>query len=125
MFGGLTSFGHPVVLELRADRRAVRTLRIGWQADCQPPDTFGISDELVRFGIARGTGRWGDTFTGRFPIEGGAGERTFEYDLSGRIGGFTATGALGVKVTDRNPAGAVTSTCTRSRHRYVATSSRR
>ena len=124
VFGGLTSFGHPVVLELRADRRRVRTVLIGWQADCEPPDTFGVPDELVNFPISR-TGRWGDKFTGRFQIEGGAGERTFEYDLSGRIRGSTATGALAVKVTDRNPAGAVTSTCTRSRHRYVATSSRR
>lgn len=57
------------------------------------------------------TGRFGDTFDGKFPIEDGGGERTFAYALRGRVRGSRLTGSLSVTATDRNPDGAVSSTC--------------
>jgi hypothetical protein len=123
IFGGITSFGSPVVAVLRADRRSVKDLYIGWTADCQPPGQFGLGDALVNFPLSR-TGRFGDTFEGRFPIEDGGGERTFDYALRGRVRGSRLTGSLSVTVTDRNPDGAVTSTCKRGKHSFTATSTR-
>lgn len=122
IFGGITTFGQPVVAVLRSDRRAVKDLYVGWSADCRPPGVFGLSDALVNFPISR-TGRWGDAFEAKFPIEEGGGERTFDYTIRGRIRGSRMTGSLQVAVTDRNPSGAVTSTCRRGRHRFTATSS--
>jgi hypothetical protein len=123
VFGGITSFGSPVVAVLTASGRSLKDLYIGWTADCQPPGQFGLSDALINFRLSR-TGRFGDTFEGRFPIEGGGGERTFEYALRGRVTGSRLTGSLAVTVTDRNPDGAVVSTCKRGRHGFAATSTR-
>ena len=123
VFGGITSFGSPVVAVLEADGRSVKDLFIGWTADCQPPGQFGLSDALVNFRISR-TGRFGDTFEGKFPIEDGGGERTFEYALRGRVRGSRLTGSFSVTVTDRNPDGAVSSTCKRGKHNLTATSTR-
>lgn len=123
VFGGITSFGSPVVAVLKADGRTIKDLNIGWTADCQPPGQFGLSDALVNFRISR-TGRFGDTFEGKFPIEGGGGERTFAYALKGRVRGSRLTGTLSVTVTDRNPDGSVTSTCKRGKHSFTATSTR-
>ena len=121
IFGGITTYGQPVVAVLRADRRAVKDLYVGWSADCQPPGTFGLSDALVNFPISR-TGRWGDAFEAKFPIESGGGERTFAYVIRARIRGSRMTGSLQVTVTDRNPDGAVASTCKRGKHSFTATS---
>ena len=123
VFGGITSVGSPIVAVLRADRTSVKDLYIGWSADCRPPGQFGLSDALINFRISR-TGRFGDTFEGRFPIEGDGGERTFEYALTGRVRGSRLTGSLAVTVTDRNPDGAVVSTCRRGKHGFTATSTR-
>lgn len=123
VFGGITSFGSPIVAVLRADRRSVKDLYVGWTADCEPPGQYGLSDALINFRISR-TGRFGDTFEGRFPIEGGGGERTFEYALKGRVRGSRLTGSLAVTITDRNPDGAVVSTCKRGKHSFTATSTR-
>ena len=123
IFGGITSQGSPIVAILRSDRRAVKDLYIGWTANCQPPGQFGLSDALINFRLSR-TGRFGDTFDAKFPIEGGGGERTYEYELRGRVRGSRVTGSLAVTVTDRNPDGAVTSTCRRGKHSFTATSTR-
>lgn len=124
VFGGLTDRGDPVVVQLRSNRRSVRSLRIGWTADCEPPSTFGLSDVLVDFRLSR-TRRFGGKFDGKFPIEGGGGERTFAYDLAGRVRSRGVTGTLGVTVTDRDPAGAVTSTCRTPRVRFSTITSSR
>ena len=121
MFGGITTFGQPVVAVLRADRREVRDFFIGWSATCQPPGQFSLSDVLVNFPISR-TGRWGDIFEASFPIEDGGGEREFAYAVRARIRGSRLAGTLRVTVTDRNPDGAVTATCRRGTHGFTARS---
>lgn len=125
VFGGATSDGRPVVVELRADRRRVRTLRIGWTASCQPPAEFGISDTLSNLSLSP-AGRFGNVFSSRFPIPGIAGaQREFAYDLSGRVRAAQATGTLSVTVTDRDEAQTVRSTCRAQGVRFTAASSPR
>jgi hypothetical protein len=95
---GETSQRLPVVMRLDRRARNVRTLQIGWNANCEPPGFIQIPDELVRFRI-RG-GAFGDDFEHTVRLEDGT-ERIFRYDLAGRANRRRASGTIGVEMEDR------------------------
>ena len=108
-YGGSTSEAQPTVLQLTADRRNVKTLRLVWFADCSDGGGVGINDAFDDFPLA-GDGSFGDSFTQTYPTDDGGQER-YDYEIAGRVGSTSASGTFHVVLTATDPSGAVTATC--------------
>jgi hypothetical protein len=119
IFAGLTLKGHPVVLELAADRLAVRSLRYGWEAPCQHDGLLAIGDSFGGFPLGPKRG-FGASFL-LDPIDlGGGAHRNVAYSLHGRAGKTEASGTFSMTATDTDPTGATTDTCTTGRETWRA-----
>jgi hypothetical protein len=109
VYGGSTSTGEPVVVELSRDLRRVSTLRIGWGAPCSPQGGFHIGDALGNFPLStRRT--FGDSFSMTVPADGG-GQDKFDYQVQGKVGKSKASGRLQVHITSTDTSGATVVTC--------------
>jgi hypothetical protein len=119
VFGGHTTQGGPIVVELAATRKAVRHFHIGWQTSCTPPDDFQVGDTLVNFPLA--TNRFGDDFTSKASAPTGE-QETRRYSLRGKIKRARVTGTFRVKATETDAAGVTFATCDTGAVSYTASS---
>ena len=119
VFGGHTSQGGPVAVELTATRKAVRQFHIGWQSSCTPSGAIQIGDTLIDFPIA--SGRFGDHFTRTISVSRGE-KDTLRYSLRGTIKGARVTGTFRVKATETDATGATLATCDTGAISYAASS---
>jgi hypothetical protein len=108
IYGGATSQSEPIVLRLSADRARVNDVLTTWGASCGEAGYWHTPDHFVNFALKR-TGRFGNPFS---DDTGGADGSKVHYDyaIAGLLRKSNAKGALRVKVTETDPAGAV-STC--------------
>ena len=107
-YGGATSQGLPVVVELGSGGRAVRHLHVGWRETCTSGDAFEFADFLS--GGALIAGRFGGTFsTNETRAEGGT--AVSDYTISGKLSKTAGTGSLKLTITLRDAAGATQNTC--------------
>jgi len=110
VYGGTTSQGLPVVVELVSSRTQIHHLHVGWRATCTSGGAFQYADFLAGGALTRG-GAFGGTFTTN--DAGSAGSTyTSDYAVSGRLTKTSGNGALKVTVTQRDAAGTVQDTCT-------------
>ena len=116
-YGGVTTEGEPVVLRLNAARTKVSVLSIGWHASCSDGTIYEIGDGLADFPLSR-AGRFGDTFTQRFPVEGG--ELRYAYVIRGKVGRARASGTFKVTRTVHDESGATLVTCEAPSARWTA-----
>jgi hypothetical protein len=117
-YGGTTSKGEPVVVQLSRNRRSVGAFRIGWSADCTPDGFFSIGDALANFRLSR-SGGFKDTFPQTYTRPDGS-KNKFDYELAGRVGRSKASGTFHARVTDIASAGTTTSTCDSPRLTWTA-----
>jgi hypothetical protein len=75
-------------------------------------------DALDDFPLSH-SGRFGDTFTQRYPTNDG-GENRFDYRIAGKVGRTSASGTFHVVMTATDQDGAVTATCTSPQLRWAA-----
>jgi hypothetical protein len=107
-YGGATSQGLPVVVELGSGGRMVRHLHVGWRETCTSGDAFEFADFLS--GGALIAGRFGGTFsTNETRTEGGT--AVSDYTISGKLSKTAGSGSLELKITLRDAAGATQNTC--------------
>jgi hypothetical protein len=109
-YGGSSTQGEPVVLQLSRDRRHVNLFRIAWFAQCSSESSLDYGDALAYFDMSRG-GSFGDTFTQTYPDDSG-GQAEYAYVLNGKVGRRSASGSFHVVATFTDSSGAVTDTCT-------------
>jgi hypothetical protein len=119
VFGGRTSQGGPIVVELAARRQAVREFHIGWEASCTPSGGFQVSETLTDFPLAGG--RFGDDFTQSLSEPTGEGESS-SYSLRGKLKRTRITGTLRVKTTATEATGATIAACDSGAVSYTARS---
>jgi hypothetical protein len=119
VFGGHTSQGGAVVVELTARRTAVRHFHIGWQSSCTPSGSIQVGDTLINFPLARG--RFGDDFSWTNSVSTGEKE-TLSYSLQGKIKQARVTGTFRVKATETDAAGVVFAMCDTGAVSYTADS---
>jgi hypothetical protein len=119
VFGGHTSRGGAVVVELAARRKAVRHFHIAWQSSCTPSGSIQVGETLIDFPIARG--RFGDDFTWTNSVSTGEKE-TLNYSLRGKITATRVAGTFRVKATEIDAAGATFATCDTRAISYTASS---
>jgi hypothetical protein len=108
-YGGSSTQGQPVVIQVAADKRRVKMLRIAWFADCASKLGVDFGDAFTDFPLTRG-GSFGDSFTQTYPDDTG-GHADYAYVLSGKVGRRNASGSFHVVVTITDANGAVTDTC--------------
>lgn len=111
VYGGTTSQGLPVVLELARSRTRVQHLHIGWRAACASGAGFQFVDFL--HGGALTDGAFGGSFSTDADASGG-GSFHSDYGVTGKVSKTAGTGKLKVTVTERDAAGAVQDTCSTS-----------
>lgn len=104
VFGGQTSQGLPVVIELNTTRKAVRIFRIGSQAPCAPSGSIQDHDTLVNFPIR--SGRFGDDWTHK-PSDPTRAQDHYDYSLRGKIKRAGASGTFSVKWEQADETGAL------------------
>jgi hypothetical protein len=119
VFGGQTTQGGPVVVELAATRKTVRHFHIGWQASCTPSGAFQVGDTLLDFPLAGN--RFGDDFTWNASAPTGE-KQTLRYSLRGKIKRARVTGTFRVKATDIDATGVTSATCDTGAVSYTASS---
>jgi hypothetical protein len=117
-YGGSSTQGQPVVVQLRADRRQVKAFRIAWYASCTSQSSVDYADALTEFALTPG-GSFGDSFTQTYP-DGSGGSVDYAYVLSGKVGRKNASGRFQVVVTMKDANGAVADTCTSPSVRWNA-----
>jgi hypothetical protein len=121
VFAGLTSAGHPVVVELAADRLSVQTLRYSWDANCHGGGFLALGDHFSGFPLGP-RGSFGASFLPD-PVDLGAGaHRNPEYAIHGRVGKTEAGGTFSLVAIDTDATGATTDTCTTGRETWRALS---
>jgi hypothetical protein len=118
VFGGRTSQGGPVVVELNATRRVVRHFRIGWESSCTS-GAMHVGETLIDFPLAGR--RFGDDFTSINSMPTGEKE-TLDYSMQGKIKRARVTGTFHVKATEADAAGATFATCDTGAISYTASS---
>lgn len=108
VYAGATSQGWPMVVEVDKARDNVEDVWFGWDAPCTPSGGVLIGDVVSEFPIR--DGKFGDSFPYTVDLDNGE-KLTLDYVIDGRLSRAKASGSVSVKLTSRNPAGAVTSTC--------------
>jgi hypothetical protein len=109
VFGGSTSQGLPVVLELNSSRKLIRHFHVGWRATCASGGGFQIGDFLTNFSIR--AGRFGADFAQEVSTSDG-GTATFSYLVSGRVTRTSSKGSLTVRVVIKGVSGGSDDFCT-------------
>ena len=107
-YGGATSQGLPVVVELGNGGRAVRHLHVGWRETCTSGDAFQFADFLS--GGALTAGRFGGTFSTNETRSAG-GTIVSDYAISGKLSKAAGSGSLKLTITLKDAAGATEDTC--------------
>lgn len=83
IYGGASSQGEPVVLELSNDRKSVKNLYVTWHVPaCRPVADWRLPDALSDFPIKHGA--FGDSFEQRYRFSKNR-RLIFEYDIAGRM----------------------------------------
>jgi hypothetical protein len=109
IFGGKTSQQQPVVVRVDAGRRKVSDLMIGWGSEsCVPEGYLAYGERFGNFPLK--DRRFGDAFTQSYAMDGGS-NRTYAYDLRGKVARTAARGSLRVQVTQTDATGAQTLSC--------------
>ena len=104
IFGGTTSQDEPIVLRL--SRKTVDDVITSWVAPCAgDAGYFSSPDHWVAFPLR--SGRFGNPFSSDAVSRDGS-KVHYAYSIAGRVRRADAKGRLQVKVTNTDPAGAVT-----------------
>jgi len=106
ILGGATSQGEPIVLRLAADAKRVSDVMTTWQAPCGESGFFRVPDHFINFAV-KSTGAFGNPFVDDVIRPDGT-KRHYDYAIAGRLKRTGAKGTLQVKVSETDPAGAVT-----------------
>lgn len=110
IYAGSTSRGAPVVLQVTAKPRRVRTMLIGWDTrTCSDGSYYAYPDAFHNFSISR-SGAFGSRFPYTDVFSDGS-RRAYAYDLRGRVTKTRARGTLHVTTADTDAAGAPGTTC--------------
>jgi hypothetical protein len=103
-FGGMTSDGMPVVLQLDPAATRVAHFTVGWETACRPSGGFAhFATDLIDYTIADGA--FGDTFTDGPDDMGNGVTRTVTITLSGRVAAHSASGTFRLSGTDVSATG--------------------
>jgi hypothetical protein len=111
-YGGMTSQGHPVVVDLTSDRRKLVRALLAIEMPCTSGGTAFLTDEYNALRVSK-KGKFGTAF-GPVTVRNDDGTTT---DVQGRISGklnasrTKITGTWQLSGTDRDAAGAVLDTC--------------
>jgi hypothetical protein len=109
-YGGLTTQGEPVVVEVTTDGAEVDYFGIGWGASCSDGSFFHIGDELGDFPL-RSSGVFGDNWSSDFPYPDGTGEVSLSWSVKGTMRRARGSGTFSVHRAESDATGATTSTC--------------
>ena len=107
-YGGSTSQGLPVVVELAAGGRTIRHLHVGWRETCTSGDEFQFADFLS--GGALVAGRFGSTFSSNETRSEG-GTIVSNYEIAGKLSKTAGSGSLKLTAIFKDAAGATEDTC--------------
>jgi hypothetical protein len=116
-YAGATSQDEPLVLQLKKNRRTVRSFRIGWTADCfaagappgSPPlNVFSVGEALANFPIK--ADKFGDTFSNTYARQDG-GANKFDFEVTGKVGKKKAGGSFHALMTSTSSSGVTEGTC--------------
>lgn len=107
-YGGSTSQGLPVVVELAPGRRTIHHLHVGWRESCTSGDEFQFADFLS--GGALVAGRFGGKFSSNETRSEG-GTIVSSYEVAGKLSKTAGSGSLRLTAVFKNAAGATDDTC--------------
>ena len=97
-------------------------LWVAFSAPCQGGGAFEIGEGLTNFPMSR-RGRFGDSWNDEDKRDDG-GSVVRDYTFDGTLGSASAAGTFGVRITEKDAAGAVTDTCESPVARWTARSTK-
>lgn len=108
VFGGHTTEGLPVVVELDEGGQALRHFRFAWHADCIPVGGITFGDRISFRRMAGGA--YSEVFQHTTSAPDGS-RQLQDYAVNVRTSRSTVSGDFSVKLTEFDPAGATVTTC--------------
>ena len=106
VYGGSTTQGEPVVVEVSPSRTSVSYFGFAWDADC-PDGSFRLSDALGNFALTEG-GAFGKGWTDEYAFSDGSGKASFKYAIAGTLRKGRGGGTISADYTETDTAGAST-----------------
>jgi hypothetical protein len=109
VYGGSTTQGEPVVVEVSPDRTRVSYFGFGWEGDCGD-GSIGFSQALGNFALTEG-GAFEDRWTNDYPFSDGSGKATYNYAFAATLRKGHGGGTISADYTETDTAGATTLSC--------------
>jgi hypothetical protein len=109
IYGGSTTQGDPVVVEISPSRTSVSYFGFVWDADC-PGGSFRVPEALGAFPLTEG-GAFGKSWTDEYTFSDGTGKASFDYALAGTLRKARGGGTISVDYTETDTAGTPTLSC--------------
>jgi hypothetical protein len=122
VYAGQSSDGLPLVVERSRNGRRVTILWVAWTAPCESGGAFEIGEGLTNFTVSR-SGHFGDKWDDEQKLDDG-GTDVRSYTFEGTAGASRASGTFGVRVTEKDAAGATTLSCESPLARWTARSTK-
>ena len=109
VYGGSTTQGEPVVVEVAPSRTRVTYFGFAWDASC-PDGSLRFAENLGNFALTEG-GAFGDQWTDDYPFSDGSGKASFSYAVSGKLRKGRGSGTLSIDIEETDSGGAPVMSC--------------
>jgi hypothetical protein len=119
VYGGSTTQGEPVVVEVSPDRTRVSYFGFGWDGDCGD-GSINFSQALGSFPLTEG-GAFGDRWTDGYSFRDGSGKASYDLAFAGTLRKGRGGGTISADYTETDTAGATTFSCRSGTVRWSVT----